>query len=119
MKFNENISKNNWPEKKGETKTEKMSKWLLKINRDPYIENPYWALVQEYLKKMDGKSISMVLLRRKAKGEIVVHGGNLGFILMILILNWLIRQSQKKKNTVSPFPNYQLCQKMCVFLGII
>jgi hypothetical protein len=77
MKFNENISKNNWPEKKGETKTEKMSKWLLKINRDPYIENPYWALVQEYLKKMDGKSISMVLLRRKAKGEIVVHGGNL------------------------------------------
>ncbi|MBA4544711.1 MULTISPECIES: hypothetical protein [Thermoactinomyces] len=54
-----------------------MTKWLLKINRDPYIENPDWELVQKYLKQMDGKSISMVLLRRKAKGEIVVHGGNL------------------------------------------
>jgi hypothetical protein len=54
MKFNENISKNNWPEKKGETKTEKMSKWLLKINRDPYIENPLLGTCSRIFKE-DGR----------------------------------------------------------------
>ncbi|TCS96618.1 hypothetical protein [Hazenella coriacea] len=61
---------------KGEKK-EEMSKWLLKMNRAPYIENPDWQSIEEHLAKMNGQDVSMVLLRRKAKGELVIHGGNI------------------------------------------
>ncbi|PRZ15934.1 hypothetical protein CLV36_103160 [Laceyella sediminis] len=57
-------------------KSRKTNQWLLKINRDPYIENPNWDLIQNSLSEMDGQRLSMVLLRRKAKGEIIIHGGN-------------------------------------------
>jgi hypothetical protein len=57
-------------------KNRNTSKWLLKINRDPYVENPKWDLIQNSLSEMDGQRLSMILLRRKAKGEIIIHGGN-------------------------------------------
>jgi hypothetical protein len=65
-----------------------MSKWLLKINRNPYIENPDWDLIQNSLSEMDKHRSSMILLRRKAKGEIVVHGGNLSEGKKIYYVNY-------------------------------
>ncbi|TCS96616.1 hypothetical protein EDD58_101252 [Hazenella coriacea] len=46
------------------------------MNRAPYIENPDWQSIEEHLAKVNGQDVSMVLLRRKAKGELVIHGCN-------------------------------------------
>jgi hypothetical protein len=55
----------------------RMSKWLLAVQREPYMGVADWNVIEDLLSKMNGQNPSMMILRRKAKGELVIHGGNL------------------------------------------
>ncbi len=54
-----------------------MSLWLLTPEHLSPINDPDWKVIEEYLTQLDGQKRSIVTLRRKAMGELIVGGGNL------------------------------------------
>lgn len=65
-----------------------MSKWLFLVHRDPYMEVSDWKVIEDYLSKLNGHNPSIIILRRKAKGELVIHGGNLANDRKIYYVNY-------------------------------
>ncbi|GGA42010.1 hypothetical protein GCM10007416_13680 [Kroppenstedtia guangzhouensis] len=54
-----------------------MSQWVLTPEQLSPIKDPDWKVIEEYLTQLDGEKRSVVTLKRKAKGELIVGGGNL------------------------------------------